>query len=133
MPFDGPSADKVEIRELIETYGDAVILRDAAQWASTWSHDATWILGNDTHTGKENIVSAWLAAMDRFAFAALQATPGLIVVRGDSAQDRVHVQESLVQRDGQLLRIWGRYDDELTKTSGRWLFKTRKYTVLHAI
>ena len=41
MPFEGPAADRLEIRELIETYGDAVIERDAKQWASTWADVAS--------------------------------------------------------------------------------------------
>jgi len=133
MSYNGSDADKLEIRELIETYGDAVILQDPVQWASTWAEDAVWTIGSDEFVGKAAILSAWTAAMARFSFAALVATPGVIEIDGDQASLRVHVQESLVQKDGPFLRVWGRYDDQLTKASGRWLFRSRKYTVLHHV
>ena len=131
MPFHGLMADKIEIRELIEDYCDAVALRDADQWAATWAEDASWILRDTTFSGRDNIVAAWRSAMDRFSFAGFQATPGLIEIEGDTARTRVHVQENLLEKSGNFLRIWGRYDDELIKSNGRWVFKTRKYSVLH--
>ena len=42
---------------------------------------------------------------------------------------RVYVQETLV-KDEQLQSVQGRYDDDLIKISGKWLFKSRRYEVL---
>ena len=37
MPFTGPAEDRLAIRELIESYADAVIRTDAEAWGATWS------------------------------------------------------------------------------------------------
>lgn len=34
MPFTGPFEDRLAIRELIESYGDAVTQRDVDAWAA---------------------------------------------------------------------------------------------------
>jgi len=37
MAFTGPFEDRLEIRELLETYSDAVCKVDADAWAATWA------------------------------------------------------------------------------------------------
>ena len=55
MPFSGPVEDRLAIRELLETYADAVTRQDAEAWGSTWAEYGTmtdwftlknFILGN---------------------------------------------------------------------------------------
>lgn len=40
MPFTGPAEDRLAIRELLETYADAVTRCHADDWAATWAEDA---------------------------------------------------------------------------------------------
>lgn len=35
----GPIEDVLAIRELVETYCDAVMLKDPVKWAATWAAD----------------------------------------------------------------------------------------------
>ena len=39
MAFTGPLEDRIAIRELLETYADAVCRVDAEAWGSTWAED----------------------------------------------------------------------------------------------
>ena len=42
MGFRGPLEDRLAIRELIDAYADATMLRDAQAWGGLWAEDAVW-------------------------------------------------------------------------------------------
>jgi uncharacterized protein (TIGR02246 family) len=128
--FTGPVEDRAAIRDLIDSYTDAVHQRNPVQWADTWTDDAVWNLGGDDVSGKANVVGAWKQAMDNFSFVSFAASPGMIHVYGASADVRVYTQEFLIDKNGQEIRIHGQYDDRLVKEAGRWRFKSRRYTIL---
>lgn len=130
--FTGPIDDRASIRDLIDSYTDAVCQRDANAWAETWAEgDSVWNLGEADIVGKANIVTAWKAAMARFSFVAFSARPGMVQIYGAKADARVYANEFLIRTDGSEMRIVGQYDDRLVKESGRWLFKSRHYKILH--
>lgn len=60
MPFTWPFEDRLAIRELIESYGDAVTQRDANAWGECWAEDSCWRLpdlpGWERIEGKQTIV-----------------------------------------------------------------------------
>lgn len=131
MPFTGPAEDRLAIRDLIDTYNDAVHRRDADQWAKTWADDATWDLMGHIVSGKDQIVATWLGAMGTFSYVGFAATPGAIDIQGTKATARVYVRETLIPVDGELRRVEGLYEDELTKQDGGWVFSRRSYQILH--
>ncbi|MDR2858692.1 MAG: nuclear transport factor 2 family protein, partial [Novosphingobium sp.] len=67
MPFTGPCEDRLAIRELLETYADAVTRADAAAWGDTWAEDGEWSMPDypefPTTTGRREIVALWVEAM----------------------------------------------------------------------
>lgn len=129
--FQGPLEDRYAIRELIDTYTDAVIRRDENAWANTWTENAVWDLGRGPVTGRANILETWKGAMAGFSFVAFLASPGMISVEGTRAQARVHTQEFLVLQNGDVMRIVGLYTDRLEKHDARWRFSSRNYQILH--
>jgi ketosteroid isomerase-like protein len=145
MAFTGPLADRIEIRELIEAYSDAVMRGDSAAWGRVWAEDAYWALpefpGHEEFVGRAAIVAGWQWSMANYAKSARDgeppsmiyvSTPGAIEVRGDRATARVYTSEIYsfpgAARES---RIRGRYDDELARLDGRWLFTKRVYRLLH--
>jgi len=130
MAFEGPLEDRVAIRELIETYADAVFQRDEAAWGATWAEKSSWSLGGLEVEGRANIVGLWRQAMAGFPFAAFVATPGAISVSGDRGTARVYATEVLGLPDGKTRRIIGQYNDALVKENGKWLFQRRDYKIL---
>ena len=60
MISTGPIEDRLAIRELIESYNDAVMRFDEAAWAENWTEDATWNTGQGDLTGKDVFVPVWL-------------------------------------------------------------------------
>lgn len=128
MPLSsGPLEDRIAIRELHDSYGDAVFRRHAEDWAANWAPDAVWnLMGNDIQ-GREAIVAVWTQAMGGFKFVAFFTQPGVITIDGDRAQGVVYTHEVLEQQDGKLFRMVGTYTDEYVKSGGRWYFRKRAY------
>ena len=129
--FTGPIEDRMQIRDLIDSYTDAVHQRDAAAWADTWTEDALWDLGAGEIKGRANLVAAWVKAMENYSFVAFDGHPGMINVYGARADLRTYTSEFLIGTDGTTTAIKGQYDDRLVKEAGRWRFQSRRYTVRH--
>jgi len=142
MNFKGPLEDRVAIRELMDTYSDAVTRRDTHQWASVWldSEECRWLLPSMAEwaqfLGKENIVREWTKMMNQFhgdSEAPNQicqvTTPGSIFVEGHSATARAYTTEFFVVPGGRTMHTKGQYDDVLVKCDGSWYFKERTWTM----
>lgn len=134
MTFTGPLEDRIAIRELLETYADAVCRVDDEAWGSTWAEDGVWEMpdypGMGAITGRANIVAFWKLAMEGFPGLVFTATPGSIVVDGDEAQVVSYTTE-VYDRDAVTRRDLGRYEDILVKRTGLWFFKARRFRYIH--
>jgi uncharacterized protein (TIGR02246 family) len=129
----GPIEDRLAIRELVESYNDAVIRFDADAWGANWAEDGTWSLpGMGPVSGRAAIVGVWRQAMSAFSFVGFFASAGPILVDGDRAHATWYQQEFLHQKDGAKRSITGRYEDDYVKRGGRWYFQQRVYEVLKA-
>lgn len=133
MISSGAVEDKLAIRELVESYNDAVMRFDADAWAANWTDDAIWSLpGMGDVKGKAAFLPMWQQMMAGFSFVGFFASAGPIVVTGDTAHATWYQQEFLHQKDGVKRAITGQYEDDYVKRGGRWLFQKRIYKVLNA-
>jgi ketosteroid isomerase-like protein len=134
MPFTGPAEDRLAIRELLETYADAVTRRDAAAWGDTWAEDAEWSLPDypeiGTTKGRTAIVAMWVEAMKAYPGIMFEAWPGSIEVTGDRATMRSYTAE-VYDQDAVTLRDRGVYEDTCVKVDGRWVFASRSFRNIH--
>ncbi|HUD28108.1 MAG TPA: nuclear transport factor 2 family protein [Novosphingobium sp.] len=134
MPFTGPFEDRLAIRELLETYADAVTRRDAGDWGATWAQDAEWSLPDypeiGTTKGREAIVAMWIEAMKAYPGIMFEAWPGSIEVEGDRAVMRSYTSE-VYDHDGVTMRDRGVYEDTCIKVDGRWHFASRSFRNIH--
>lgn len=135
MTFSGSIEDRLAIRELMDTYAEAVNQRDAELWASTWTEDSSWKLpvipGMEHISGKDNIVAAWKTAMDMFPFIFMSVSAGYIQVSGNEARARSYTSELGKTRDGTEIQPRGQYDDILVKIDGQWFFQERIFNSLY--
>jgi hypothetical protein len=135
MSFTGPFEDRLAIRELLETYADAVTRRDPEAWGAIWAEDGEWSLPDypeiGTTRGRPAIVAMWIEAMKAYPGIMFEAWPGAIVVDGESATMRSYTSE-VYDRDGATIRDRGLYDDVCVKVGGRWLFRSRSFRNIHS-
>lgn len=134
MPYTGPFEDRLAIRELLETYADAVTRRDAGDWGATWAQDAEWSLPDYPEIGitkgREAIVAMWIEAMKAYPGIMFEAWPGSIEVDGDRAVMRSYTSE-VYDHDGVTMRDRGVYDDTCVKIDGKWHFASRSFRNIH--
>ena len=98
------------------------------------SEDAVWELPHldmEGITGRDNIIAAWLQAMELFPFVNMMAHPGYISVSGDRATMRSYTSEVAVMQDGTQIEPRGEYEDECVRVDGEWRFSLRRFRVLH--
>lgn len=143
MAFSGPLEDRIAIREMMETYSHGVMTRDAEVWGALWAEDAYWALPEypdlGGFDGKETIVSAWVESMKVYGLdnctkpMVYVTTPGAIKVDGNRATAIAYTSEIYDDpATGARIRTRGRYNDELEKRDGRWLFTRREYRIMFA-
>ncbi len=142
MAFTGPLEDRVAIRELFETYAHGVMTKDPELWGSTWAEDAYWELPEvpdmEGIDGRDAIIEAWTQSMQIYGLENCTkpmiyiATPGEIIVDGDKASMIGYTSEIFDDPETKkTLRVRGRYEDQLVKRDGKWLFKRRSYRMMH--
>ncbi|MEX6723563.1 nuclear transport factor 2 family protein [Parapedomonas caeni] len=134
MSYSGPIEDRLAIRELLETYADAVCRVDAEAWGACWAEDSVWSMPDYPQfgevKGKAAIVAMWIEAMKHYPGIIFVATPGEIIVEGDRATARSYTSE-VYDQEGVTKRDRGVYNDELVKQDGRWLFSRRVFKNIH--
>lgn len=137
MRSSGPLEDRIAIRELIDSYNDAVMRFDPADWGANWAEDGVWSLpGRGEVSGRDQIVPFWTAVMGAIEVDGFFASAGILTVTGDTAHGTWYQQEFLRDKpkegsDAAPTRrfVIGEYTDDYVKVDGRWLFKKRIYKV----
>jgi len=120
------------IHDLVHTYADAVVRRDAEQWAGTWAPDAVWELGKGRRVeGREAIVELWNSAMDGFHAViqnVMNGTAQLDDATGTgSGRWYIHEHWNRVSDERGILLAY--YDDTYTRVDGDWMFASRELVV----
>ena len=127
----GPIADRLAIRELIESYNAAVIENDAEARGANWSKDGLWNLGEGQEiVGREAILRHWKDAMEVFSFVGMFAQPKFISIDRDTANAHWHTNELAKKIDGEMLRFIGLYKDVYRREATGWKILERRYEIL---
>lgn len=132
MAFTGSIEDRLAIRELHDSYCDAVLRRNPDDWGALWTEDAVWSLMGTEVVGRDNIVNLWNGAMSAFDAVSFLGIPASLEVTGDTASGRYQTHEVLVEK-GVSRMAGGRYDDEFRKVNGQWLYSKRIFNVVAQI
>lgn len=115
------------ISELVHHYADAVVRRDAEQWAHCWASDARWVLSPErTVEGRDAIASLWRKAMGGFSAVVQTVHNGAVVVDGATASGRWYINENFRRVDGTPGILLAYYDDTYALIDGAWLFMSRE-------
>lgn len=128
----GTVEERLEIRELIETFAVGVMRLDTELWGSTWAEDGAWKLPSLTEAvrGRDVIVetfkekTAYVDAMSMICF------PHALEFDGDTARGQCYCRELIFTKEGDQKILIGCFEDEFVRRDGRWLFASRTYEVM---
>lgn len=127
--FKGTESDRLQLRELIDSYSDAVMRRDPVAWGRTWAEQSIWRFRADMMVeGRDAIVERWTSAMMGLRGVMFMAFPGSIVIDGDEATIVTHTFEHLEPVAGPTRFQAGLYQDKARRTADGWRFTERSFT-----
>lgn len=121
-----------QIEDLVHRYSDAVVHRDADQWADTWAPGAVWDLGDGRCVeGRDAIVELWRRAWDRYAVVVQTVLHGTVDLdtEAGTGSGRWYIQEAARRHDGERALILAHYDDAYGRVDGGWKFTLRRLSI----
>ena len=127
MPFTGPLADRDAIHALHARYADATCRGDREAWIACWHADGAWDTAFGSFRGHADLRLQWDRLWTAIGSMAFAIDVDAIAVDGERATSQVRCREIVQMNDGAVHRYTARYDDELRKADGRWLFTRREY------
>lgn len=128
----GSVEDRLEIRELVETFAAGAMRLDSETWGSTWAEDGSWMLPSlDVPVqGKDNIVAIFEEKMAYVESMSMISFPSALDFDGDSARGKCYCRELIYPKGADQRVIIGCFDDEYVKRDGQWYFLSRTYEVM---
>ena len=120
-----------QIQQQLNRYTDAVNRRDWQAFASLYAEDAVWEGMGElvmNFAGREAITRGFAGIIEPMSMFVQMNSPAVIEVKGDRASARSTIHElGDVPADGTRFEIYGRYEDELVRRKGVWLFHHRRF------
>lgn len=130
MAFTGPVEDRLAIRELYGTYGDASWRGDGEQWLQCFTPDGRWTSHLFDASGHAALRATWDGLWKDWQSVAFLGEIGAMEITGEAAQCRSYAREIVRMQSGMTFKLAGRYDDTLVKSDGIWRFSLRAYTLM---
>jgi uncharacterized protein (TIGR02246 family) len=116
-----------EIRRLIATYAIAYDDKDWDAFSELWADDAAFAVEGQAWEGKQALLEFLTTCLPDDYDGKHMNSPPLIEIApdGESATARTDVVWITQSFENQIV---GRYNDQLVRVDGRWLFKRREET-----
>ncbi|MEU3252277.1 nuclear transport factor 2 family protein [Streptomyces sp. NPDC006997] len=124
-------ADRVEIEALRAEFTDALMMRDRPRLAALFTPDGVLRMPNIPveQVGREEILAGGERLQSQWDFFVQNTHPGTIVLDGDTATGRAHIQELARSLDGREGMNFAVYHDRYQRTAEGWKFAEREYEV----
>ena len=127
MPFTGPLEDRLLIRELYDRYTDSCWRADRDEWLSCFAEGARWTTHLFDCSGKDELRATWDRISADWANVAYHSEIGSIEVSGETAKARSYAREIVDLKTRGIVKPAARYEDDLIRQDGAWLFASRTY------
>jgi len=129
-------SDREQIQDLLSRYSYSISVRDYDTIATLFTPDATWeLFGHPemkTRFEGPTLPESIKSIVEPTSTLIQMPSPALIEVDGDRATAACTVNESGdIKPANQYFCMFGRYNDELVKVNGKWLFKARRFTIIN--
>jgi len=135
--YSGPLEDRIAVRELYESYADAITRRDAPLWGSCWAAEGKWQPGIEVYEGRDAIVKSWIHKMKNETglkgrnTRLFQNNPAAMMIDGDHGYGWSYTNELLVDDQHMTYHLNGLYADRYIREDGYWKFEERLFKKIH--
>jgi uncharacterized protein (TIGR02246 family) len=120
-----------KIQQLLNRYSEAVTRRDWSGLAALYAEDAVWEGTGKLDMrfeGRQAIAQGFAGIIEPMSMFVQMNAPAVIEVHGDRASARSTIHElGDVPAEGTRFELYGRYQDELVRHKGEWLFHHRRF------
>lgn len=138
MAFIGPLEDRIYIRELQESFADAINRKAKEEWLTFWADDGVWIAGALSATGKSEIADQWEKFYSPFNPSRnnetrfYRSTPAEIIINEFSASARSYI-EVLIIYSGTLTQKLYYYvcEEKFIYRDNKWMITHRQTSRFH--
>lgn len=136
MAFIGPLEDRIRIRELQESFADAINRKAKEEWLTFWADDAVWVTGGLTAKGKQEIFDQWEKFYSPFnpnrnnETRFYKSTPAALTIDANSAWGRSYL-EVLVIFTGSQKIFYYTCDELYIRQNDKWLIVRRQSSKFH--
>ncbi len=130
--MNDPSAE-LAIRDLAARFADCAVRRDLIGFASLWTEDAFWTIGeplSGRSEGREAVVAMLKRLLGNLSFFVQLLHSGIVTVAGDEGQARWIVQEVGRLKSGEPYHNYAFYEDRYRLDGGVWRIASRAYDYL---
>lgn len=125
---------ELQLRRLIDAACDAILRRDAADFASLWTDDAEWHQGDGTAAvGRSAIEAVVDAESARCTWWIQTATQVVITMDGaHTATGRILLEDRFALTDGSVgSRLGTAHDHYVRRAGGPWRLAERRVEIIH--
>lgn len=127
--------DRINIRDLLDRYGDAVTRRDWDAVAECYAEDATFHEKPPVEVrmeGRQEIVRRTSEMLAKTKCMIMMMHSCVIERKGDKVYARTLLHEfGRTLDDSADIVLYGLYSDEVVKQDGRWRFQHRVFEPIH--
>jgi uncharacterized protein (TIGR02246 family) len=126
-------ADVRAIGDLGALYARAVDDHDLDALVAMFTPDGVFERRGVAATGADEVRAAYVASFDTYRTMLHTAHPGVVLLHGDgTASGWSHGHAELATKSTLVLASY-RYEDDLRRVEGRWLFARRSITFMYAV
>lgn len=126
-------ADVQAISDLGSLYARAVDDHDIDTLVAMFTPDGVFERRGVAAAGADQVRAAYVSSFDTYRTMLHTAHPGVVQVHdGDTASCRSHGHAELATRSTLIMASY-RYEDELRRVQGRWLFARRSICFMYAV
>lgn len=139
MTFKGSLEDRISIYELQNKYCDAVTRHHELDYISCWHPNGVWEKFKQSFNGRDaiaaefhNIMVNRNGSLKSGDIISMTSTPGFLEIECNSGRGRTYTHEVSESDGGYVTTLYGRYDDTYLQDAGKWLFLSRKFSVINS-
>ena len=124
--------DRLDLADLVSRYNHAIDHWDAEGWAATFTPDGALIANGQVRAQGTEVLTEYVAVRRRNQKPRLRhwTTNLLIEGEGDRATLRLYVAAFDIADGLEAPYVMGEYQDDAVRIDGKWLFETRRMTVI---